>query len=82
MKHLVWIGLVLSLSACGEESKKYAYNLNENGCMTHEHKFSSVGEYCAALKDDELNNNCAWSLRKGLYERDCGTDWAFYNNRN
>jgi hypothetical protein len=46
--------------------------------MTGQHKFSTLIDYCAGLKNDELNNNCAWSLRKGTYERDCGTDWAFY----
>jgi hypothetical protein len=79
MKHLIWLGLVMLLTSCGPASKseKYAYDLNENGCMTGQHKFSTLIDYCAALKDDELNNNCAWSLRKGTYERDCGTDWAF-----
>lgn len=80
MKHVLLIGVVLFLSACGPESKKesFKYSLNENGCATGEHKFSSRTDYCAALKDDQLNGNCAWSLRKGTYERDCGTDWAFY----
>lgn len=80
MKYFLCAVFALSISACGQEKKEeYQYSLEENGCYTGQHKFSSRAEYCAALKDDELNGNCAWSSRKGTYERDCGTDWAIYN---
>ncbi len=79
MNKLIWLALVLLVCACGQENKteRYSYNINENGCATGKHEFNSHNDYCAALKSDEVNNFCAWSSRKGYYERDCGSDWAF-----
>lgn len=88
MKLAQWILIAagLTLTACnvdlGKKSKKekFGYNISENGCHTGQHSFGSKAEYCAGLKNDTLNNNCAWSSRKGYYERDCGSDWALYYN--
>lgn len=76
----------LALTACNvelgkkENKEHFGYDITENGCPTGKHSFGSKSDYCSALKNDVLNNNCAWSTRKGFYERDCGSDWALYYN--
>lgn len=60
-------------------SRSYSFELN--GCPTGEHRFTgeSVEEVtqkmCAALKDDELNNNCAEAMRKDHFEENCEGTW-------
>jgi hypothetical protein len=42
------------------------YELSENGCATGKHYFTSRKELCAGLKDEELNNGCAPSIREKM----------------
>jgi hypothetical protein len=76
------LGLSFAAIGCNQELKKneatLAYDFDEGGCKTGAHSFSNKTDYCAALKDDLLNNGCAYSTRKAQYETDCGTDWAFW----
>lgn len=51
----------------GEFSYEYIYN----GCSTGKHKLLSKKEYCDALLNDSLNNNCARELRIEGYNRRC-----------
>jgi len=77
-KIILGLALVLSLAACGQEKKNsFAYDYDDNGCRTGSHAFGSMTEYCEALRDDTLNNSCAYSLRKAAYTANCGSDWAF-----
>lgn len=85
MKIIFALSLALSFAVigCNQELKKneatLAYDFDENGCKTGAHSFDSKSAYCAGLKDDVLNNGCAYSTRKAEYEANCGTDWAFWN---
>jgi hypothetical protein len=73
------LGLVIVGCAAKDESlasvKSTQYELSENGCSTGAHKFSSKSDYCAGLKDDDLNHGCAFDLRVQQYHQDCGSDW-------
>jgi hypothetical protein len=85
MKHTILIfGLVLGsavIVGCGkEESSKassvsYSYDFNQNGCPTGQHTFDSKSAYCAGLKNEDLNNGCAYSTRYQTYKAECGSDW-------
>lgn len=55
----------------GAESQNYSYNLSENGCSTGDHSFSSLDSMCDGLKDDSLNNQCAYNLRRMKFESEC-----------
>ncbi len=61
-----------------DKSSNFAYDFDQNGCKTGRHEFGTMAEYCNALKNDPLNNYCAYSFRKADYEANCGTDWAFW----
>ena len=56
----------------------YSYNLNHNGCRTQK-TFSKQYQYCLALKDNQLNNDCALSSREKLYLNKCGNDFSQIN---
>lgn len=60
------------LSACGKkEDFKYQYTVN--GCDTGEHKAESKEEFCSLLKNDEINNYCAYNVRKENFQtQGCG----------
>lgn len=76
MRKVFLILMMISLWSCGGEksqeektsSKSYTYSINDNGCKTGEHSFGSKYELCLALKDDELNNQCAYYMRLVRYE--------------
>lgn len=63
------------LSACGSsESRKYQFV--QNGCDTGEHQFDSQDAECEGLKNDKLNNECAYGLRKQAFLEKCpGKAW-------
>lgn len=80
MKKLIQLTLSLSiitLSACGvaattnnqSQSESRSYELEENGCNTGKHQFSSLSEMCDALKNDSLNHYCAYSLRRSYFQQ-------------
>ena len=76
MKNLIKLApglVVIALTLVGCESADYSYNLTQNGCSTGDQKFSSKDDLCAGLKNDELNKNCAYSLRQEKYQTDCST---------
>lgn len=56
------------LFASPAETEDYTYELNEKNCTTGLKSFQTFYETCDALKNDELNNNCAFSKRKKLFE--------------
>ena len=44
---------------------------NGNACTTGCMQFSSLYQYCHALRNDSLNNNCGANRREQMYQRDC-----------
>lgn len=57
----------------GPQETILKYSLSENGCETGEHSARSKAEICELLKQDDINNNCAFGLRKEKFEADeCG----------
>lgn len=79
MKTVLLILAISTLVSCGDssdglveagsnnETQKLSYQINVNGCDTGKHTFSSEAEYCAGLRNDELNNFCATSVRRERY---------------
>ena len=52
-------------------TKSFTYKLEDSGCKTGEHSFTSKSDYCNGLKDDSLNGGCASSGRQDLYNLNC-----------
>ena len=78
MKSFMIIFSLLAMCACAvnKEDKKLSYDFTENGCKTNAHEFSSQQEYCDALKNDDLNNHCASSMRYDQFKQSCpGQSW-------
>ena len=50
------------------ETRDLSYSFEENGCATGKVTYSDDSDYCAALKDDSRNNNCARRLRATMFE--------------
>ena len=70
--------ITVSLSACGSSKteaqnsqENLTYDYTENGCKTGSHSFSSLTDYCAGLENNQLNNGCAYDLRKSGFESRC-----------
>ena len=61
------------LTGCTAEDKSYTYQYSENGCDTGSHNFDSKADYCAALKNESLNNGCASDLRESAHQQDCSS---------
>ena len=74
MKKLLILSLAtIAFAGCGKK-EDFKYTLSENGCSTGEQQADSKDQMCAKLKNDSVNNNCAYSLRKQKFESDgCGT---------
>ncbi len=53
------------------DDQSYTYDLNVNGCPTGSHSFSNLTDYCAALENNSLNNNCAQTERGNLFAQKC-----------
>ncbi|KYG60672.1 hypothetical protein AZI85_11785 [Bdellovibrio bacteriovorus] len=51
--------------------EELTYEFKFNGCSTGKHKLLSKKEFCDALLNDALNNNCARELRIEHYNRQC-----------
>lgn len=49
------------------ESENYTYEIRGNSCTTGYHEFRTFYETCQALRDDNLNNDCAKNKREQLY---------------
>jgi len=51
----------------------YAYTseVNGNRCTTGKKEFQSLQAYCASLKDDAANNNCAKDKRDAEHALNC-----------
>lgn len=77
MKKFGFCVVALALSACGDaNSENFQYEYEVNGCKTGAHSFDSKQSYCEGLKDDSLNNGCAYSIRKEEFRRQCsGQSW-------
>ena len=72
MKKITLILFSLSiLTSCNVKTEsneaKYSYNLTNNGCPTKEQTFSSFDSYCAGLKNETLNEGCARTMRREIY---------------
>lgn len=48
-----------------------SYQYIQDGCDTGPQKFQDAASYCEALKNNELNKNCAEGLRLKTYEKNC-----------
>ena len=68
--NILLVALSTLLLSCNvdvkEESKsaKYTYKFDVNKCPTGEQNFSSFESYCAGLKNEQLNNGCARTMRR------------------
>jgi hypothetical protein len=54
-----------------QNDASYTYSLDDNGCQTGSHSFYSLGDYCAALENNSLNNGCAQTERGNLFSQKC-----------
>ena len=76
-------GILVLATACSVSSEdkntsiKYKFDEKINGlsCSTGEQVFSSKADYCAGLKDNGRNNDCAYRKRKETYLAECGQDF-------
>lgn len=55
----------------GSQTGTFTYEHKYNGCSTGKHTLNSKQEYCNALLNDALNNNCAREMRIEVYNRQC-----------
>jgi hypothetical protein len=67
---------LLTFAGCGKStgqeqsnlvSNTLCYRAVDNGCDTGKHCFGTTAEFCAALQDEVLNNNCAQYARKNTF---------------
>ena len=61
------------------QSEEYSYEFSNNGCKTGAHDFNSLEDLCKGLQDDSLNNNCAYSMRRDLFEAQCSGNFSTFN---
>lgn len=54
-----------------ESSFFKSYQFNDWSCSTGKKEFTDRSQYCAALKDDVANNNCAAAMRAMAFKLDC-----------
>lgn len=54
-----------------KDVQDYSYNFTVNGCTTGDQAFSSLDSMCEGLKNDSLNNYCAYDLRRSKFDTDC-----------
>lgn len=80
MKRLLGLLLVsTSMVSFANDKVTLQYELSSNGCTTGVHTFHGEafnevqGKVCLALQNDELNNNCASSLRMMKAKNECKT---------
>ena len=69
--------VAVALLGCGED--KFTYSYEVNGCKTGEHSFKTKEEYCKALQDNALNNNCALSTRQSTFKNECSGTFTAVN---
>jgi hypothetical protein len=62
----------------GSFSYDFDFSFNGSRCQTKK-SFGNKADYCVGLQDQALNNSCALSARKSLYERECGNDFQEVN---
>ncbi len=67
----IGIGVVVLISGCGTPEQTYSYDFTVNDCKTGKHEFGNLQDYCNALKNDDLNQGCASSLRNIEFELRC-----------
>jgi hypothetical protein len=48
----------------------FSYQFAESDCTTGLQRFASIRDLCVGLTDEELNHDCALSLRQKLYLKD------------
>ena len=59
------------------EIEPFSYQLHGSSCTTGEHEFISFVSTCEALKDNELNQDCALEQRRDLFESsECTGDFS------
>jgi len=70
--------ITISVSACGSSKTdtqnsqtNLTYDYTENDCKTGSHSFSSLTELCNGLENIQLNNGCAYDLRKSDFLSRC-----------
>ena len=55
----------------GNQTGIFKYEYPGNRCSTGQHTLNSKQDYCNALLNDALNNNCAREMRIEIYNRQC-----------
>jgi hypothetical protein len=72
---LGFLGLVSGNTGCGHSadsnSTSLTYELEENGCKTEKHEFSSQQDMCDGLRSESLNHRCAYGLRSATFKQSC-----------
>jgi hypothetical protein len=62
---------LISSTACQtnveDQLQNYSYELSENGCSTGKQTFATKDDMCIGLKNNALNNNCAYSSRQSYF---------------
>lgn len=53
------------------EPVDYSYELQSQKCTTGKHEFDTLIEVCEALKNNDLNNDCALEEREKLFSTSC-----------
>lgn len=48
----------------GDKADVFSYQFEMGNCSTGRHTFTKHADFCAALRDDSLNFNCAGELRE------------------
>ena len=57
----------------GEDST-WTYEARRLECSTGRHEFTSLSDFCAALRNDDLNANCAPNFRAETFLEACADD--------
>lgn len=81
MKLISFLAPLLIAASCGKASikknlshtpdgKNIVYEFKEGACSTGKHSYSGIQAYCSALKDEKLNNHCAYGMRKNAFEKE------------
>jgi hypothetical protein len=67
----LWPQKVQVQSVNPAEPELYSYELSTRRCSTGKHTFNTLAKACDALKNDQLNNDCAIEKREELFQSSC-----------
>ena len=59
------------MSGCTKNSQQISYEITRDECTTGKQSFSSEKDYCKALLNEKLNQNCGKKSRMETYNKRC-----------